>query len=168
MSEMVSPWIFWLLSAVAVLSALAVVTLKNIVHCALYLIVTFVAVAGVYITLYADFLAAVQVLVYAGAVSILLVFGVMLTRRGDIRESNLFNRYKVIAAVVAFALFVLTEGLILNTTFDVSTTPPPASTVGPIADAMLGRFVVPFEVAAILLLVAMIGAILLAKGVKNT
>ncbi|WP_238134257.1 NADH-quinone oxidoreductase subunit J family protein [Calderihabitans maritimus] len=159
--------IFWLLTALIIGSALAVVLLKNIVHSALYLMVTFVGVAGIYILLEADFLAAVQILVYVGAVSILLVFGVMLTRRGDIRESNPFNRYKGIAALVALVLFLLVERFILGTSWTLSNAVPPADTVGPIAEAMLSDFVVPFEAAAILLLVAMVGAIILARGVTS-
>ncbi|MBO8167781.1 MAG: NADH-quinone oxidoreductase subunit J [Thermoanaerobacteraceae bacterium] len=141
-----------------------VVLLKNIVHSALFLVVTFVGVSATYVLLQADFLAAVQILVYAGAVSILLVFGVMLTVRGDIKSSNLFNRHKLSGGVVALALFLIVERIILKTEWVLSKNPAPESTVGPIAEAMLTKFVIPFEVAAILLLVAMVGAILLAKG----
>ncbi|WP_227766662.1 NADH-quinone oxidoreductase subunit J family protein [Zhaonella formicivorans] len=163
---MVSPALFWLLAAAVLACALAVVTLKNIVHSALYLILTFVGIAIVFLFLEADFLALVQILVYAGAVSILLVFAVMLTRKGDMKQSNLFNNYKWAGALLCLGLFLLIERLILASDFVVNTTGP-QNTVGPIAEAMLGQFVIPFEIAAILLLVAMVGAIILAKGVKG-
>lgn len=163
---MVSPALFWLLTAAVLACALAVVTLKNIVHSALYLILTFVGIAIVFLFLEADFLALVQILVYAGAVSILLVFAVMLTRKGDMKQSNLFNNYKWFGALLCLGLFLLIERLILASDFAVNPTGP-QNTVGPIAEAMLGQFVIPFEIAAILLLVAMVGAIILAKGVKG-
>ncbi|WP_170291226.1 NADH-quinone oxidoreductase subunit J family protein [Neomoorella glycerini] len=158
---------FWLLAAIIIASALAVVLLKNIVHSALYLVLTFAGVAGLYILLNAEFLAAVQLLVYAGAVAILIVFAVMLTRRGDIRASNLFNVNYLAAAVVSLALFIV---IILATGRMAWTANPghaPAGNVGAIADAFLGPFAIPFEIAAVLLLVAMVGAILLARGGKQ-
>ncbi len=161
---MANPIIFWLITLVIVGSALAVVLLRNIVHSALFLFVTFVGVAGLYVLLQADFLAAVQLLVYAGAVAVLIVFGVMMTVRGDIKYSNLFNRYKLSGGIVALVFFLIVERIILKTDWVLSTAAAPDSTVGPIAESMLGKFVIPFEVAAVLLLVAMIGAILLARG----
>jgi len=159
-----NPIIFWLITILVVGSALAVVLLRNIVHSALFLIVTFVGVSGLYILLQADFLAAVQLLVYAGAVAILIVFGVMLTVRGDIKNSNMFNSYKLSGGIVALVFFLIVERIILKTDWVLSTAAMPESTVGPIADSLLGNFVIPFEVAAVLLLVAMVGAILLARG----
>lgn len=161
---MTNPIIFWLITILVVGSALAVVLLRNIVHSALFLIVTFVGVSGLYILLQADFLAAVQLLVYAGAVAILIVFGVMLTVRGDIKNSNMFNSYKLSGGIVALVFFLIVERIILKTDWVLSTAAMPESTVGPIADSLLGNFVIPFEVAAVLLLVAMVGAILLARG----
>lgn len=161
---MTNPIIFWLITFVVVGSALAVVLLRNIVHSALFLIVTFVGVSGIYLLLQADFLAAVQLLVYAGAVAILIVFGVMLTVRGDIKNSNMFNNYRLSAAALALVFFLLVERIVLKTDWVLSTAAVPDSTVAPIAHALLSDFVVPFEAAAVLLLVAMIGAILLARG----
>ncbi|AKX93742.1 NADH-quinone oxidoreductase subunit J family protein [Neomoorella thermoacetica] len=162
----ISALLFWVLAAITIAAALAVVLLKNIVHSALYLVLTFAGVAGLYILLQAEFLAAVQLLVYAGAVAILIVFAVMLTRRGDIKASNLFNINYLAAGVVSLALFVV---IVLGTGRMTWTTAPaqaPANNVAAIANAFLGRFAIPFEVAAVLLLVAMVGAILLARGGK--
>ncbi|WP_062284186.1 NADH-quinone oxidoreductase subunit J family protein [Neomoorella mulderi] len=158
---------FWLLAAIIIASALAVVLLKNIVHSALYLVLTFVGVAGLYILLNAEFLAAVQLLVYAGAVAILIVFAVMLTRRGDIRASNLFNVNYLAAAVVSLALFIVITLATGRMAWTATPGQAPAGNVGAIADAFLGHFAIPFEIAAVLLLVAMVGAILLARGGKQ-
>ncbi|GAF26720.1 NADH:ubiquinone oxidoreductase subunit 6 [Moorella thermoacetica Y72] len=162
----ISALLFWVLAAITIAAALAVVLLKNIVHSALYLVLTFAGVAGLYILLQAEFLAAVQLLVYAGAVAILIVFAVMLTRRGDIKASNLFNINYLAAGVVSLALFVV---IVLGTgrmTWTAAPAQAPANNVAAIANAFLGRFAIPFEVAAVLLLVAMVGAILLARGGK--
>ncbi|MHB1420942.1 MAG: NADH-quinone oxidoreductase subunit J family protein [Bacillota bacterium] len=158
--------LFFIIAIVIVGSALAMVVSRNIVHSALYLVVTFIGVAAVYLLLEADFLAMVQILIYAGAISILLVFGVMLTRRGDMCASNLFNRYWVIGGLVATFLFILVSRLVLNTVWPAAGQPV-KDTVTALADSMVGNFVVPFEVAALLLLAAMVGAILMAKGAKQ-
>ncbi len=161
-----APLFFWLISAVVVISSLAVVLMRNIVHSALFLIVSFLGIAGIYALLQADFLAAVQVLVYVGAIAILIVFAVMLTRRGDIKKSNLFNKYFVIAGLTSIAFLVTVVEIIKGNSFNV-TESNIKSIVEPVAVAMMGNYVIAFEAAAILLLVALIGAIILAKGVKK-
>lgn len=162
-----SPAIFWILATITVASALAVVLLSNIVHSALYLVLTFIGVAGIYVLLEAEFLAAVQVLVYAGAVAVLLIFGVMLTRRGDIRKSNPFHSYHAAGGVVSLALFILVILALGRSPWSVQPAYGPQNTVGAIAEAFLGPWVLPFEIAAVLLLVGIIGAILLAREVKQ-
>lgn len=159
--------VFYIIAAVTLLSGLMVVTLRNIVHSALYMVVTFIGVAGLYILLEADFLAAVQILVYAGAIAIFIVFGIMLTQRGNMKQTNLFSRQAGAAAVVALALFALMFFVIPGTEWASVEGKVPANTVKAIAEQMLGTYVVPFEVAAVLLTVAMLGAIIIAKGVNN-
>jgi len=160
---------FWLLAFVTLGSGLAVVYLTNIVHSALALIVTFLGIAGIYLTLNADFLAAVQILVYAGAVSILIVFGIMLITRGDGRmsETNTFGKYKYTALLVVTALFGVISYYIIRTPWQVETGAILEDTMGQIAEILLGHYVIPFELAAILLTVAMVGAIVIAREVKN-
>jgi NADH-quinone oxidoreductase subunit J len=140
----------------------------NLVHSAFFLVLTFLGVAGIYVLLNADYLAVVQVLIYIGAISILLVFGVMLTRRGDVNESNLFNRYKNQALVVTFGLFVIMAVSAVMTQWKVSTAEPPQSTIMLISNILLNEQVIPFEAAGILLLSALIGAIIIGKGVNNS
>lgn len=157
---------FHTLAAVVVISALLVVFVRNIVHSVLWLAVCFVALAGVFLTLNADFLAAVQVMVYAGAVCIMVVFGIMLIRRGDMGQSNLFNSQTVAAAGVAALVIMMSGFLSYKVGSVVAPGPVPADTVGNIGTLLLSKYVIPFEVAALLLLVALVGAVFLAKEVK--
>lgn len=168
MSDAVFAVAFYAFSAVTILAALGVVLKKNIVHSALLLILAFVGVAGIYVLLQADFIAFVQILVYAGAVAILVAFGVMLTRRGDIRESNLFNKQKWPALFVVAGVFAVIYALLSQTNWGPLAAAGPEDSTGIIATLMLTDFVVPFETAAILLTVAMLGAIVIAKEVKNS
>ncbi|SJZ58477.1 NADH-quinone oxidoreductase subunit J family protein [Selenihalanaerobacter shriftii] len=153
---------FWILAIITIGSALAVVFLQNIVHSALSLILTFIGVAGLYLLIQVNFIAAVQILVYAGAIAIILAFGVMLTQRDDMSKTNLFNNQRGIAFLITSILLVVIGRIIWITTWMPNT--PKDSTVNQIATIMLKQHAIPFEVIAILLLVAMVGAITLAKG----
>ncbi len=159
---------FWILAIFTLGSALLMVMNKNIFHSALFMVLTFIGVAAMYVMLQADFMAAVQILVYAGAIAIFLVFGIMLTQRGNMKQTNLFAKHTAVAGLVSLALVVINAFMVWNTNWLKSTAEPPQDTVGQIADLMLGKFMVPFEVAAILLLVALLGAVIIAKGVKKT
>ena len=99
--------VFFLLAALTLGGALAVINLKNIVHSVLCLIVTFLGVAGIFLTLRADFLAAVQVLVYAGAVSILVIFALLLVNQGDgkMAETNPYSRFGYLGVAAAMLFF---------------------------------------------------------------
>ncbi|ATW28035.1 NADH-quinone oxidoreductase subunit J [Candidatus Formimonas warabiya] len=158
---------FLALAALAVFSALAVVLSKNIVHSTLFLAASFIGVAGLYMLLNADFLAAVQIIVYAGAVPIMIVFGVMLIHRGSMKQSNLFNSKPVISVLVALATFALITLMIFKTNWQTTAQAVPEKTAEHIAELLLGKYVIPFEVVALLLLVALIGAIVIAKEVKS-
>jgi NADH:ubiquinone oxidoreductase subunit 6 (subunit J) len=164
----ISAVIFYLIAAITIGSALMVVLRQNLVHSALFLVITFIGVAANYLLLNADFLAFVQILVYAGAVSIVIIFGVMLTQRKNMKQTNLYGHQKWIASLVVLAFFAIVGWMLSNTTWEALEGEAPSSTVSIIADLMLNKFVVPFEVAAILLTIAMIGAIIIAKGVKDT
>lgn len=164
----ISAILFYVFAIIIIGAAAMMVYSTNIVHSALYMVAAFLGVAGIYLLLYADFLALVQLMVYVGAISVLLVFGVMLTRRGNIRESNLFNRYVLSGGIVAFVLFLVMVKFIFMTSWAPSDLNPPETTVAQIADLLLKQYVVPFEVSAILLLVAMVGAIIIGRGVNNS
>ncbi len=158
----VEPLVFYALSALLVIGALAVVFLPRIIHAALSLVVFFVGIAGVFILLQAEFIAAAQIIIYAGAITVLVLFAVMLTQRSASPESNPFNTQGLIASVVAAALFVaLLAGIttLAGTSaigIDMDLTPA-------LGTLMLGQWVLPFEIASVLLLAALIGAVVIAK-----
>ncbi|MFZ5652249.1 MAG: NADH-quinone oxidoreductase subunit J [Bacillota bacterium] len=157
---------FHTLAAVVVISALLVVFVRNIVHAVLWLAVCFIALAGVFLTLNAEFIALVQIMVYAGAVCIMIVFGIMLIRRRDMGETNLFNSQTVAAAGVTALVIMLSAFLSYRVGFTGIPAPVPGDQVGNIAIIMLSKYVIPFELAALLLLVALVGAVFIAKEVK--
>jgi NADH-quinone oxidoreductase subunit J len=159
--------IFVLISALILGSALAVVTVKNLIHSALWLIASFFGVGALYLLMEAEFIAVVQVLVYVGAISILILFAIMLTRHvtGEgVRQ--LYKRWWV-ALLVAAGLFGL---LIVPTVTGYTWERPTAATSEPVSiaasleigKAFMGEYLLPFELASVLLLVALIGAIVIA------
>lgn len=152
---------FWILAVVSVGSALAIVLLRNVFRAALFMVLCFVAIAGVFITLNADFLAAVQILIYAGAIGILLIFGIMLTRNSE--RGSPSGRLRLPALIAAVLLLVTFIYIALNTTWPLSSQPPLEQTTAPIAEALFNRYVLPFEVASVLLLAAIVGAIALVR-----
>lgn len=162
---------FWILALIMVGAAIAVVLLRNVFRAALLLILCFFTVAGIYITLNADFLAAVQVLIYAGAIGILLIFAIMLTH--NVQEGNPFNRLKIPALLISLLVLAMLIGVIVGTDWTTVKEVPQAvevpidqPTTGPIATALFDQskgFVLPFEIASVLLLAALIGAVVLVR-----
>jgi NADH-quinone oxidoreductase subunit J len=152
-------------------AALAVVLLRDVFRAALLLILCFFTIAGIYITLNADFLAAVQVLIYAGAIGILLIFAIMLTR--NVKEGNPFGRLKIPAFLVSLLVFATIVGVVVSTNWATVTgvsqgveVPVGSATTGSIATALFDQskgFVLPFEIASVVLLAALIGAIVLVR-----
>jgi NADH-quinone oxidoreductase subunit J len=152
---------FWVLAIIAVGSGLIVILLRDLFRAALFLATLFLSVAGLYILLQADFLAAAQVLIYVGAVSVLLIFAIFLTH--DVQHGNPPNSLRVPALGVALLVFVALVGVFLLTPWPISNEVPPETTTAGIADAIFGTWVLPFEVASVLLVAALIGAIALAR-----
>ena len=159
---------FWIIAAITLGSALMMVLNRNIFHSALFMVVTFLGVAATYVMLQADFLAAVQILVYAGAITIFMVFGIMLTVRGNMKQTNLFSKNAAAAGLVSLIMIIINAYMAIKTNWPISSAEPPTETVSQIAELMLTKYVIPFEVAAILLTVALLGAIVIAKEVKKT
>ena len=160
--------IFFIFAILAIAAAWGVVTSKNIMHSALYLALSFSGVAVLYVLMNADYLAGVQLLVYTGGIAIMVVFAVMLTLRGDVRESNPENRVWGWGALISTLMFIILAVVIL-TNADWRILPTAWDNVGSAADIsllLLTKFMVPFEAAAVLLTVALVGAVILAKGVK--
>ncbi|EHQ91221.1 NADH-quinone oxidoreductase subunit J family protein [Desulfosporosinus youngiae] len=162
--------VFFVFAILAIAAAWGVVTSKNIVHSAFYLALSFAGVAVLYILMNADFLAAVQLLIYTGAVAVMVVFAVMLTLRGDVRESSPENRRWMVGALVAVSVFAMIA-LVVLTNADWRVLPTPWTGGGSAEDMsllLLSQFMIPFEASAVLLTVALIGAVILAKGVKES
>jgi NADH-quinone oxidoreductase subunit J len=154
---------FWIIAVVVVLSALGVVFLRNIFRAAISLVLCFVTVAGLYITLSADFLAAVQILVYVGAISVLIILAIMMTR--EVPQGSPSNRMKIPAFIVAAVFLAVMIYTMINTSWRIASEAPLSPTTAPLATKLFSEsgFVLPVEIAAVLLLAAMLGAIVLAR-----
>jgi len=156
--------VFWILSFVILASAFMVVSLKNVFHCALFLVLCLFSVAGIYVLLNAEFLAAAQVLIYVGAVAILIIFAVMLTSQLASERIQQSSHNVLIGFFVSLLFAVSTIVLIGNThVWRYATEMLPASNVLMIGRYLMTDFMLPFEVVSVLLLSALIGAIVLAR-----
>ena len=189
--------VFWILSVMAVVGALGVVMVPDLFRAALLLIVVFIAVAGFFILLSAEFLAVVQVLIYVGAIAILIIFAVMLTR--DVQHGNLPNRMQMPAAVLAALLFAALVAVAVDTQWeflpaeqqervDLVQTSAVTTLTGDVlteagitspeeqaevqnaglADLLISDYVLPFEAVSVLLLAALIGALVLVRPNPGT
>ena len=152
---------FWILAALTVGAALSVAAVRNLIHSVVLLIVSFAGVAGLYITLSADFIAVVQILIYIGAIAILLIFAIVLTpRAGRLNQEGFM-------LLPALALAVLVAGTMIFVAFDtnwaISERDGFEETATAIGDLLLDKYALPFEIASVLLLSAIIGAILLVR-----
>jgi NADH-quinone oxidoreductase subunit J len=159
--------LFYFFAALAVVSAILMVTRRNVVHGAVYLITALLATAGVFLLLQAEFLFITQVILYVGGIMVLFVFVIMLVNLDVSLLQYQFNRQRFVAGVLALALaaqlfIVIKMGK--TSLFPQARAPEvlPKNTEA-VADALFGRFMLPFEIASILLLVAMIGAVVMAK-----
>jgi NADH:ubiquinone oxidoreductase subunit 6 (subunit J) len=189
--------VFWILSVMAVVGALGVVMVPDLFRAALLLIVVFIAVAGFFVLLSAEFLAVVQVLIYVGAIAILIIFAVMLTR--DVQHGNLPNRMQMPAAVLAALLFAALVAVAVDTQWeflpaeqqervDLVQTSAVTTLTGDVlteagitdpeeqaevqnaglADLLISDYVLPFEAVSVLLLAALIGALVLVRPNPGT
>ena len=152
---------FGVLAFVGGVSALRLVTTKNVVHGALYLVVTLAAVGGVYLVLAAEFVAWVQILIYVGAIVVLFLFGLMLTKAPIGREA-LDNQQRGVAAVVAIGILAGLVFLIQDAFSGMQFRPPPTTTQQ-VGESVFRHYVLPFEAISFLLLAALIGAVVLAR-----
>lgn len=162
--------IFGFLAFAMGVAAVKLVSTQNIVHAALYLVVVLSGLAAQYILLAAEFVAVAQVLVYIGAVMVLILFGVMLTRAPIGKAQNLDNNQRGVAALVAVFLFGALSALLMNgfgrTELDLTNTVATGASGGnniTIADSIFSQYLLPFEVVSILLLAALVGAIVIAR-----
>ena|SRR5688572_3389284 len=158
----ISSVLFFLLAFGVVGAGIAVVTLRNIIHSAVAMMICFGSLAGMYALLGAPIVAAAQVLIYLGAISVLILFAIMLTQAGDANLPAPFHRQLPVAAVVALAIIGLVGWAIIQTDWGVIPEAVGAA-VDDIANAVFTTFALPFEIISMLILVAIIGAIFLAR-----
>jgi NADH-quinone oxidoreductase subunit J len=160
--------IFWIIAVVMIVAAFRVVTTRNVIHAALYLVGTLLGAAGLYILLLAEFLAWAQVLVYVGAIVVLMLFGLMLTR-APIGSRDYDNNQRLPAAIVAGLLFGVVSWIMIDAfdgqkvdlvRSDLADRGIPTESVG---EVIFQNYVLPFEAVSILLLAALIGAVLMAR-----
>ena len=172
MAPVATPFFFYLLSGLAVAGGLLVITRHNPVHCALALIVTLIAVAHLYLMLYAPFVAGVQIIVYAGGIMVLFLFVIMLVNIERASKDRRFNRIWPVGLAAACALmglfvsaFVKSRALFPDRMIKL----PEASNTQEIATALygeagrMGQYTFAFEIASLLLLVAILGAVIMTK-----
>jgi NADH-quinone oxidoreductase subunit J len=164
MAETWQEIVFWVLAVVMTGAALRVVTAANVVHAALYLVGALMGAAVLYVLLLAEFVAWVQVLVYVGAIVVLMLFGLMLTR-APIGRSNLDNNQRLLAALVAGAVFISTSAVLIDGFKDEKVNLDVTRGIGTdaVGDLIFRAFVLPFEVISVLLLAALVGAIVMAR-----
>jgi NADH-quinone oxidoreductase subunit J len=155
--------IFVLLGALALGAALLVVTTRNVVHAALWLVVTLASVAACYLMLTAEFVAWVQVLIYVGAVIVLLLFGIMLTKAPIGGDADLNSENRLAAAIVGLAsagtLTTLVVDAFRKQYIDLS----PGTGANAVGESIFRSYVLPFEIVSVLLLAALIGSIVLSR-----
>lgn len=155
---------FWVLAAIMTFAAIRVVTSRNVIHAALYLVVTLLGAATVYVLLYAEFVAWVQVLVYVGAIVVLMLFGLMLTR-AEIGKSNFDNDQRLLAAVCAAAMFGVMSYVLVDAFEgqEIDLTRTEGTSTASVGEAIFSAYVLPFEVVSVLLLAALVGAVVIAR-----
>ncbi len=154
---------FWILAVVGIAAALTVVLLRDVFRAALSLVLCFLAVAGIFIILSADFLGMVQILVYVGGISVLIILAILLTR--DVQQGSPSNKLRIPALIVAVIFLGVMAFTLINTPWQISTAPPLEPTTPALANSLLGEggFILAVEIAATLLLAAILGAIVLVR-----
>jgi len=154
---------FWVLAVVSVGAALAVVSLRNVFRAALSLVLCFLTIAGLYILLSAEFLAVVQILIYVGAISVVIILAIMMTR--EFQQGSQSNRLRVPALIISLVFLGVLLYVVLNTSWNISTAVPAEQNTAALADKLFndGGYILPIEIAGVLLLATVIGAIILVK-----
>ena len=157
---------FFALAAIMIVAAIRVVTTDNVVHAALWLVVVLAGVATLFLLLLAEFTAIVQILIYVGAVIVLLLFGVMLTRARIGSESDLDHEKRWIAVVTSLGLLAVMGYSLIDFFEDIDIRDRGGFNVqrtAAVSDEIFSTYIVPFEAVSVLLLAALIGAIVVAR-----
>lgn len=154
---------FFLLAVCVISGAVFMISMEKVVHMVVSLAVTFIGLAGMYVLLQAEFVAFVQVLIYAGAVSILMIFGIMMTRHDQTEEKPRKSAHPLLLAVGSLGLFGILFFAIRNSDFSGAGVDIGNRTTAEIGELLYTQHVIPFELVSVVLTVAFIGAIILAK-----
>ena len=176
-SSLIVDVVFWTLAVSSIVAAVAVVQMRDLFRAALFLIVSFIAVAGMFVLLRAEFIAAVQVLIYVGAISVLIIFAILMT--GEVERGSPAHSMRVPVGVLAALFGLLTIFVVVDTNWNVLDTAIQAgsltdaaveqvtvvfsNTIPGIAQLLVQDFVLAFEVASVVLLAAIIGALALIR-----
>ncbi len=154
---------FWILAVVGILAALGVVLLRDVFRAALLLVLSLLTIAGIYVTLSADFLAAVQILIYVGAISVLIILAIMLTR--EVQRGSPTNKLQIPAFFVAILFLGIVVFAVFNTSWQIAGIPPQEPTTLALAGKLFGEdgFILAVEITAVLLLATILGAIVLVR-----
>jgi NADH-quinone oxidoreductase subunit J len=163
-------FVFYILAGLTVAGALAAVLLKNTVHCALALTVAFAGLALLFLQLDAQFAGFAQILIYIGAVAILVVFAILLTRGSETPKGSVYSHSPLVGLVIAAGVFAILGWAVLHSGPHLALGDPtvqPAVTVADIGNALMTRYVLPLEIVALLLTAALIGAVIVAMHDKE-
>tara|TARA_B100001167_G_scaffold134564_1_gene84914 strand:+ start:307 stop:795 length:489 start_codon:yes stop_codon:yes gene_type:complete len=155
--------VFWCIAALTVISAVFVVLNNQLLYAAVGLLFTLFGVAGLYVFLWADFIAGVQLLVYIGGILVLIIFGIMLTNQISSVRLSQTNVQQGVGAVVVTWLFIFLSMVITKTPWLIQPAIEPDSTTAGVGVLLLTRYLLPFEVISVLLLGALIGAAVLSR-----
>ena len=158
--------IFWFIALMTIISASIVVLSNNLIYSAVSLLFTLLGIAGLYVFLWADFIAITQILIYVGGILVLIIFGIMLTHRiTDVTLSQSSNQ-QILGGGIILVIFLGLSYMILNTPWLQNSAVEPQETIKQIGNLLMIDYLLPFEVASILLLAALIGAALLSRSSK--
>lgn len=169
MTPVATPFFFYLLSGLALIGGVLVITRRNPVHSALALIVTLLALAGIYLMLYAPFVAGVQIILYAGGIMVLFLFVIMLVSVERAEKEKQFNKQWIVAIIATFGLGLLFVLVFTRSTLLHELTKNPvaqlteSNNTQQMGYALYGNYMLAFEIASLLLLVAIVGAVVMAK-----
>ncbi len=158
--------IFWFIAILTIVSGSIVVLSNNLIYSAVSLLFTLLGIAGLYVFLWADFIAITQILIYVGGILVLIIFGIMLTHRiTDVTLSQSSNQ-QILGGGIVLVIFLGLSYMILNTPWLQNSAVEPEETIKQIGNLLMIDYLLPFEVASILLLAALIGAALLSRSSK--
>jgi NADH-quinone oxidoreductase subunit J len=169
MAPVATPFFFYLLSGLALIGGVLVITRRNPIHSALALIVTLLALAGIYLMLYAPFVAGVQIILYAGGIMVLFLFVIMLVSIERVEKEKQFNKQWIVAILASLGLGLLFVMVFTKSTLLRELTKNPVAqftennNTQQMGYALYGNYMLAFEIASLLLLVAIVGAVVMAK-----